>query len=232
MRNKLSRYIHFNPVGAKRVETPEEYNWSSYNSYIGKQKPAEWLYIDFILGYFGKKISAAQKAYQKFVTALVNTKYDSPLDEEVSSTLLGSPDFIAFIKDKFLSGKKPDKEIPALKDLVPKISMQDIFDEVESVFRKEKGLSRNVKMYLCQKYTGETLKDISIHFCIGESGVSQANRRVTQKIEKDKKLKRKIDKIEKKIKLSRMKRRDPLGFCLGFVRLNTDETFSASFVSH
>jgi hypothetical protein len=33
----------------------------------------------------------------------------------VSSTLLDSPDFIAFIKDKFLSGKKPDKEMPALK---------------------------------------------------------------------------------------------------------------------
>jgi chromosomal replication initiation ATPase DnaA len=89
--------------------------------------------------------------------------------------------------------------MPALKELVPKVSMQDIFDEVESVFRKEKGLSRNVKMYLCQKYTGEKLKDISIHFGIGESGVSQASRRVAQKIEKDKKLKRKIDKIEKKI---------------------------------
>jgi putative transposase len=66
-------------------------------------------------------------------------------------------------------------------------------------------LSRNVKMYLCQKYTGETLKDISIHFGIGESGVSKASRRVAQKIEKDKKLKRQIDKIEKKINLSRMK---------------------------
>jgi hypothetical protein len=35
--------------------------------------------------------------------------------------------------------------------------------------------------------------------------VSQASRRVAQKIEKDKKLKRKIEKIEKKINLSRMK---------------------------
>ncbi len=119
--------------------------------------------------------------------------------------MLGSPDFIAFIKDKFLSGKEPDKEMPALKELVLKVSIQDIFDEVESVFRKEKALSRNVKMYLCQKYTGEKLKDISIHFGIGESGVSQASRRVAQKIEKDKKLKRKIDKIEKKINLSGMK---------------------------
>jgi len=58
----------------------------------------------------------------------------------VSSTLLGSPDFIAFIKDNLLFGKKPDKELPALKELVPKVSMQDIFNEVEFFFSKEKAL--------------------------------------------------------------------------------------------
>jgi len=84
----------------------------------------------------------------------------------VSSTLLGSPDFIAFIKDNLLFGKNPDKELPALKERVPKVSMQDIFNEVESVFRKEKALSRNVKMYLCEKHTSEKLKDISINFGI------------------------------------------------------------------
>jgi len=54
--------------------------------------------------------------------------------------LLGSPDFIAFIKDNLLFGKKPDKELPALKELVPKVSMQDIFNEVEFFFSKEKAL--------------------------------------------------------------------------------------------
>jgi REP element-mobilizing transposase RayT len=40
---ELSRYIHLNPVRAKIVETPEEYDWSSYQFYIGKQEPARWL---------------------------------------------------------------------------------------------------------------------------------------------------------------------------------------------
>ena len=92
---ELSRYIHLNPVRAKIVQTPEEYNWSSYQFYIGKQKPAEWLYRDFILGYFGKKVSSAQKGYQEFVNALVLEEYNSPLEQVVSSTLLGSADFIA-----------------------------------------------------------------------------------------------------------------------------------------
>jgi REP element-mobilizing transposase RayT len=202
---ELSRYIHLNPVRAKMVVIPEEYDWSSYKFYIGKQRSASWLYRDFILGYFGKKVSGAQKRYQSFVNALVAQEYSSPLDEVVSSTLLGSADFIAYIKRNFLLSKKTDKELPALKELVKKPSMQDIFEEVELVFTNDKVLSRNVKMYLCQRYTGNKLKEIGLHFGIGESGVSQTCRRVAYRIEKDKKLKKKIERLEKKINLSRMK---------------------------
>ena len=58
---------------------------------------------------------------------------------------------------------------------------KDIFDEVESVFGKEAALGRSVKMFLCRKYTGEKLKDIGGFFGVGESGVSQACRRVKEK---------------------------------------------------
>jgi chromosomal replication initiation ATPase DnaA len=53
--------------------------------------------------------------------------------------------------------------------------------------------------------TGEKLKEIGLNFGIGESGVSQACRRVAQKIEKDNNLKKKIVKLGKQIDLSRMK---------------------------
>ena len=85
---------------------------------------------------------------KKLVTELVHKKYNSPRDEVISSTLLGSPDFIAFIKDKYLSGKEPAKDIPALKQLTEKVTMQDIFDEVGSVFGNDSALARNVMMYL------------------------------------------------------------------------------------
>ena len=153
---------------------------------------------------FGKKLSSAQTGYQKFVNALAHQEYESPLDQVVSSTLLGSADFIAFIKDNFLSLKMPDKELPALKELVRKKSIQDIFEKVEMVFTKDKVLARNVKMYLCQRNTGKKLKEIGMHFGIGESGVSQICRRVAQKREEDKKLKKKIVRLEKQINLSRV----------------------------
>ena len=112
---ELSRYIHLNPVRAKIVELPEEYEWSSYSYYIGNKKYPEWLRIDFILGYFGKKLSEAQKNYKKFVGEMIDKQYESPLKDVVSSTLLGTQEFINFIKDKYLSGQKEDKDLPALK---------------------------------------------------------------------------------------------------------------------
>jgi DNA-directed RNA polymerase specialized sigma subunit len=85
--------------------------------------------------------------------------------------------------------------------LTQKASLQDIVDEVDSVFSKETSLAPNAKIYLCQRYKGEKLKDIGGYFGIGESGVSQASRRLKDKLRTDKKIKRKISKIEKNLNL-------------------------------
>jgi len=200
---ELSRYIHLNPVRAKIVEHPEEYEWSSYSFYIGKKMSPEWLHMDFILGYFGKRASDSQKNYKIFVGMLINQKYESPLKNVVSSTLLGRQEFIEIIKDKYLSYQKEDKNIPALKVLKKKITMENISDEVDEIIRDDARLNRNVKIYLTQRYTGKKLDDIGEHFGIGGSGVCQAGRRIGGQVESDKSLAKTIKKIEGA--LSRMK---------------------------
>ena len=202
---ELSRYIHLNPVRAKMTESPQEYKWSSYAAYIGKVNTPDWLNREFILGHFGDKLSTAQKNYRRFTDAVADQTYGNPMDAVVSSTILGAPDFVDFIKEKYLFSQKPDKEIPALKVLANRLSIEDIFDEAEAVFGDEPNLCRSVKMYLCQKKTGKKLKEIGAHFNIGESGVSQSSRRIRQKIKKDKQFKKRITQIEKKLNMSRMK---------------------------
>jgi hypothetical protein len=53
-------------------------------------------------------------------------------------------------------------------------------------------LARNLRIYLCQRYTGKKLKESVLYFGIGEFGVSQACRRLARKIEKDKKLQKRL----------------------------------------
>jgi len=202
---ELSRYIHLNPVRAKLVEAPEDYVWSSYNFYIGQKKSPQWLRREFILGYFGNKASASQDDYRKFVQSLVGQEYDSPLKEVVGSVLLGGQDFINFIKQKFISSRKLDKDLPALRQLVPRISMEVIFAEVDSIFVQDPAFSRNLQIYLCHRYTGEKLKSIGNHFGISESAVSHAGKRARGQIELDRKLKKKVLTIEKKLGLARFK---------------------------
>jgi len=65
-------------------------------------------------------------------------------------------------------------------------------------------LSRRVKRYLCQRYTGKLFKKIGEYFKVTESGVSQASHRVAVALEKDKKLSVIVERIKQKLNFSRV----------------------------
>jgi len=86
--------------------------------------------------------------------------------------------------------------------LVDRVSTKDIVDAVEAIFEKKDRIARQVKIYLCRKHSGQTLKIIGAHFRIGESGVCQASRRIKDKMKSDKNFKRLVTNIEENISLS------------------------------
>ncbi len=202
---ELSRYIHLNPVRADLVEKPEDHVWSSYRFYIGREKSPQWLCRGFILGYFGSRFPDSQKGYRKFVQSLKGQEYESPLDNVVGSVLLGSREFIDFIKQKYISGQGQAKDLPALRQLSSRVSMEAVFTEVDAVFSEDPALSRSVKIYLCHRYTGEKLRSIGDHFGISESAVSHAGKRAKEKIELDRALQKRILRIEKKLGVASFK---------------------------
>lgn len=197
---ELSRYIHLNAIRAGIVDSPEQYRWSSYRCYVGKEKIPKWLKLNFILGYFDKRKSIAKKKYHKFVNVLVDKEYDSPLTGTVASTILGGSDFVKDLKDKYLTSKKRDRNLPALREL-SKASTTEIIKEVNSIFAKDPSLAKKIAIYLCHKHSGRTLKEIGAHFGIGESGVSQTSRRLELTIQQDKKLREKIKHIGNGLRL-------------------------------
>jgi putative transposase len=59
---EASKYVHLNPVKAKMVNRPEEYQWSSYGMYIGTAKE-KLISSDSILGYFKGNSRLIYKEY-------------------------------------------------------------------------------------------------------------------------------------------------------------------------
>ena len=198
---ELSRYIHLNPVRAGIVGRPDKYQWSSYQYYVGLRKKPDWLRLDFILSYFAKRIPTAQKRYQKFINAFVKKEYDSPLKDTVASSILGGADFVEEIKDKYLSGKKSDRNLPALAALNAGPTIEEIYNEAKAVLKEDTALSRKATLYLCHRHSGRALKETGSYFGIGESAVSHANHRFELTLDEDRKLRKKIQDICKKLNL-------------------------------
>jgi len=66
---ELVRYIHLNPLRAKIVRDLKELNRYSYcghSALMGKAK-RQWQDIEYVLGFFGKRIGEARKEYRSYV---------------------------------------------------------------------------------------------------------------------------------------------------------------------
>ena len=149
-------------------------------------------------------VPVAEREYKKFISSLEGKEYESPLKEVFASTILGDTGFIEYVKKSFVKDREADKQIPATKVLMEKASMEEILKCVDREFAEGR-VSRDVKQYLCHRYTSERLKKIGEQFKVSESAVSHAVRRASKTIAKDKKVRKKVDYLIGKLKLSRFK---------------------------
>ena len=89
---------------------------------------------------------------------LINTEYGSPLKDAVGSAILGKENFIREIKEKYLSGKMADKDIPAIRALADRVSAEALYSEAEKIFSDDPVLLRNMKIYLAKRFTEKAFK--------------------------------------------------------------------------
>ena len=197
---ELSRYIHLNPVRAGIAWRPDQYRWSSYKAYSGKAAPPRWLTPDWLLLYFGKKQTDAQKAYCFFTEAAMAEAGEDPLKKATATLILGKADFVAGIREKYLGGKKKGRDIPALKELT-KVPLDTIIEESKKEFGGKPELAKKAALYLSHRYSGRSLREIGERFDIGESAVSQASRRFEADM-KVRRVKRRVERMRKTLDLS------------------------------
>lgn len=96
----LLRYIHYNPVRAGLVETPEDYGWSSHQAYVGKIDPYGLVDVMPILKMFSENTGRAKKHYREFMN-----EGDIVDKQEVYSVvdqrLQGDDDFVDRVLEKY-----------------------------------------------------------------------------------------------------------------------------------
>jgi chromosomal replication initiation ATPase DnaA len=125
----------------------------------------------------------------------------------VSGAILGGTEFVNWIRRNFLS-KAPDiKEKPQLKSLKPGLTTEELMPPIckefactrEAILRKGKegNLARDVAIYLSREMTGESGVALGRYFGISGAGVTVRQGIIAEKIKKDRKLSRQVNRVKK-----------------------------------
>jgi REP element-mobilizing transposase RayT len=207
---QLSRYIHLNPVRAKIAETPADYPWSSHRAFIGEEKAPHWLEIKWLLSQFGRREKEAISSYRGFVDEVEAAALENPHKDVVGGMILGDPGFVNWVKEEFLSVRDDEEEIPQLKELKPKPSLDTIVkvvcDEMrcneEQILKKgrNKNIGREMAIFLARDFSGVSCKALGKYFGgISGPAITLSYNHFTGKLESDKRLMGKINKMKKRI---------------------------------
>jgi hypothetical protein len=195
---ELSRYIHLNPVRAHMVKDPLLYPWGSFRDYTGERKGRDWIKTEWILGQISRNEKRARKGYRKFVREGSREAAKNPLEQVVSSAILGSEEFVDWVREKWVGKRAYHRDIPSLRQLSKWPELSSIEGEAESAFGKGADESRRVALYLSHRLSGRSLGEIGRHFGgIGPSAVSQNTWRLEERLKEDSKLLEKVNQLRR-----------------------------------
>ena len=206
----LSKYIHLNPLSAKLVEVLEEYSWSSYNAYIGKSIPPNWLNQSEI---YDQVTSFSNKAehYRLFMSDLeVNESLIEFYSKQRLSPVLGDDLFISKLDLHNFSEENPRQDrlskSPTIMAIVTETAIE-FGKSIDALLSLQKGrgrknMPRKVAMYIAQKFGDYRLKEIAVVFGLSHyGGVAHAVSCVVDALKLDENLLGKINAITNRLGL-------------------------------
>lgn len=96
---ELVRYIHLNPVRARMVKRPEDYEYSGHRAYLGRDRTG-LVDAEPVLRHFGASKKRAVEVYTRFVDASLREKSKDDYYRASEGRLLGSEEFIEEIRHR------------------------------------------------------------------------------------------------------------------------------------
>ena len=96
---ELVRYIHLNPVRARIVKRPENYEYSGHRAYVGLEKSG-LVDTEPVLRHFGGTKRRAVEVYTRFVEASLGQPSEDKYYRASEGRLLGSEGFVEEIRHR------------------------------------------------------------------------------------------------------------------------------------
>ncbi|MFQ5965580.1 MAG: helix-turn-helix domain-containing protein [Candidatus Scalinduaceae bacterium] len=162
-----------------------------------------------VLERFGRSEKEQRKEYRNFVNVGAE---ENPLKEMSFGATLGTVQFVRRMREKLRDRKqeRKDAEVSGLIYARPCPKIDEINEVVSGVYgiskermcvRGRKGNeSRDVAIYLSIKYTRSTCDEIGEYFGgIRPSAVSLGSKRIMERMETDKKSKKKVSQLESNV---------------------------------
>ncbi|MFH1062626.1 MAG: transposase [Candidatus Omnitrophota bacterium] len=202
---ELSRYIHLNPVKARIVNSPEEYKWSSYRTYINKSDNNEIIDIAEAKRLLGMEM----REYISFVKAGMLEK-ENLMEKVYAGFLLGGKEFIKEQLEE-IANQTSEKDFAYKREVFSQTDPRDIINIVAKHFKqtpeevktsnKRPMTAKKMAIYLIRKKTNLTNNQIGEMFNMKFSAISKAVLAFTSQMDKDKRLRELVKMITSKVEV-------------------------------
>lgn len=208
---ELVRYIHRNPLKAGIVDDLKAYLWSSHKAYLSVAQKWDWLHKGFILDMLTDDKKSQVREYRSFVAVDNDKDLEDAMDSRKWPSMLGPQEFIDWVKAtyKVITGSD---DMPQIRELYPDtdkiISIVSASYEVtrKNLFTSKRGTfnePRCAAIYLLRRIRRDRLKAIGKIFNLEKnSSVSSVIERMKMRIQNNREIKMRIQKIEDEIRMS------------------------------
>lgn len=206
---QVVRYIHLNPVTAKLAQLPEVFPWSSYRYYLDPRNSPSALERKVVLDQFGRAKDAIQQL-KRFTLAGMDEETEKFYSRQRYSHILAKENFLARIKQMFLTAGPASPEIPKLTELIPRPpTIEETVFLVAQAYELPKQLvlapkstlarqARSAAIYLCRSVGGWPLVAIGRVFGgYKDSSIGSIVARMTQRLKDNGPLQSRLLEIEK-----------------------------------
>jgi len=201
---ELVRYIHLNPVIAKLVSRPEEYEWSGHRVYLGIST-CPWLTIEWVLSQDGGDWKSASKRYESFVLDGLDEGYRREFHSgRTEGRILGDDRFMEETLDRVGKGLERKVSLSRIIEVVCK-EFKVGTDQLISRDRSWRlSRIRTLIAYLLLEYGKGNLSDFARYINRDISTISNALRVFKLRLQKDKATTKKIMEFQRVLKIGKI----------------------------